>query len=132
MDAHILVVEDNPDVRATVQWVLEDDGWPVESAADGPAALQSAKQRKPSLVVLDIRLPGINGEEVATRLRGLYNGIPILVISSDGRAAEHAQATGAYAYLSKPFELEELRRAVLQGIESGRDSSSSGEGKRAR
>jgi DNA-binding response OmpR family regulator len=100
-----------------VQWVLEDDGWPVRSASDGHQAVEQAMKDRPTLVVLDIGLPGIDGEQVASRIHGLYVGVPVLVISSDGMAAEHDRNARAYAYLDKPFELEALRSAVVEGFQ---------------
>ena len=60
-DKLVLVVEDDSDLRQTIQWMLEDEGFLVETASDGREALDLAAQRKPSLVVLDMGLPIIDG-----------------------------------------------------------------------
>ena len=109
----VLVVDDDPEIREVVTWLLEDEGLPVETAADGQRALDCATRTRPALIVLDMGLPLINGEEVAARLRAHYaEPPPIIVVSADGRAAEKAARIGARAYLHKPFDVDELVRLV--------------------
>ena len=109
----VLVVDDDPEIREVVTWLLEDEGLPVETAADGLRALDCATRARPSLIVLDMGLPIISGEEVAVRLRAHYGEpLPIIVVSADGRAAEKAARIGARAYLHKPFNIDELLRVV--------------------
>lgn len=109
----VLVVEDDDDLRHTIQWVLEDEGLVVETVRDGREALASAIIRKPSLVLLDMGLPIIDGYGVAAGLHQVYGDtIAILTITADGRAAEKARSIGAIGYVSKPFELDTLVNAV--------------------
>lgn len=109
----VLVVEDDTDLRQTIQWMLEDEGLLVETAGDGREALELAMQRKPALVVLDMNLPIVDGFGVARGLRTTYgDSINIMTMTADGRAAEKAQRVGAISYLSKPFELDALVNAV--------------------
>jgi CheY-like chemotaxis protein len=119
----ILVVEDELPVRQTIQWVLEDEGLLVETAANGQEAIDVAAQRKPILVVLDMALPVLNGHGVATRLREMYGREipPILVVTADGRAEAKARTVGAYGYLQKPFDIDELIAAVQHGLASRRE-----------
>jgi DNA-binding response OmpR family regulator len=115
--APILVVEDDPRIRETIQWVLEDEGYEVETAADGQQALDRAAARRPRLLVLDMMLPGLDGAGVADGLLAAYGETPpILLITADGRAQAKAQRVGAFAYLNKPFELDELVALVRQGV----------------
>lgn len=112
----ILVVEDEEPLRESMQWVLEDAGWHVAVAGDGQQALEIAQERRPHLVVLDMGLPILGGDEVAAGLRRLYRDqVPILVITADGRAAAKAKRVGAFAYLSKPFSLDDLLSHVERG-----------------
>jgi len=116
-DQLVLVVEDDSDLRQTIQWLLEDEGFLVETAGDGKEALERATQRKPSLVVLDMGLPIIDGNGVAAGLRSTYgNSVTILTMTADGRAAEKAQRIGAIGYLSKPFDLDALVDAVRSAL----------------
>lgn len=116
-EAPILVVEDELQVRQTIQWVLEDEGLPVQTASNGEEALNVAEQRRPALVVLDMALPILNGDDVAAGLRSTYGDeIPILVVTADGRAAAKAERIGAFDYLQKPFDIDDLVSAVQRGL----------------
>lgn len=114
----ILVVEDELPVRQTIQWVLEDEGLVVETASNGQEAIDVAAQHKPTLVVLDMALPILNGDGVAARLHQMYgqSAPPILVVTADGRAEAKARKVGAYGYLQKPFDIDELVAAVQRGL----------------
>ncbi len=113
----ILVVDDDPEIRDVVRWLLEDEGWTVETASDGRDALERATQVRPALIVLDMGLPILSGEEVAMRLRVYYREPPpIVVVSADGRAGEKAAQIGAAAYLHKPFDVDELARLVRRTL----------------
>jgi DNA-binding response OmpR family regulator len=116
-DKVVLVVEDDLDLRQTIQWMLEDEGFTVETAGDGQEALDQALQQKPSLVLLDMGLPIIDGNGVAAGVRSAYgNSIMILTMTADGRAAEKARNIGAIGYLSKPFDLDALIDAVRNAL----------------
>ena len=118
--ALILVVDDDPQVRRWIQDVLESEGLEVATAADGRQALELAARQPPALVVLDVTLPGVHGAHVGRGLRELLGGhVPILVITADGRAAEKAAEVRAYAYLRKPFTMDELIAAVRRGLGDG-------------
>jgi CheY-like chemotaxis protein len=115
----ILVVDDDPEIRDVVRWLLEDEGWTVETASDGRDALERAMQSRPALIVLDMGLPILSGEEVANRLR-MYFPVPppIVVVSADGRAGEKAARIGAAAYLHKPFDVDDLARLVRRALDA--------------
>lgn len=114
----VLVVEDDNDLRQTIQWLLEDEGFEVEAAGDGLEALVRARQRKPALVLLDMNLPRLDGYGVARELHSTYgNTINIVTMTADGRAAEKAQRIGAISYLSKPFELDMLINTVRTALD---------------
>jgi two-component system response regulator MprA len=104
-------------MRQMIRWALEEEGFAVETAADGEQALERAASRQPALVVLDLLLPFRSGEAVSDWLRATYGGqCPILVITADGRPAEKAQRVRAFAYLTKPFEVDDLLTLVRQGL----------------
>jgi DNA-binding response OmpR family regulator len=99
-------------------WALEDDGLDVETAADGRRALELASARRPDLVVLDLTLPILTGDDVANGLRSIYGAtVPILAITADGEAEQKARTAGAFGYLRKPFELDDLMAAVRRGLD---------------
>lgn len=104
-------------LRETITWALEDDGLQVETAIDGVDALQRAALRPPSLVVLDMGLPGLDGFSVAAELRNRYGvELPILVVTADGQARQKADRVGAYGYLHKPFDVGRLVHEVRSGL----------------
>jgi CheY-like chemotaxis protein len=107
--AWVLVVDDDLDVRMVMQSILENEGLHVEVAADGAEALAGATRHPPAVVVLDISLPVVDGYEVARQLRAQHGPeLPILAVTADGSAARKARDVGAFAYLRKPFEIENL------------------------
>jgi DNA-binding response OmpR family regulator len=113
----ILVVDDDPSTRLTIQWALEEAGFLVETAADGIEALEQVQRARPALVVLDLRLPGIDGLTVAARLRADHGEpLPVLLVTVEDRVAAIARRIGAYAYLGKPFDLDDLVEAVRRGL----------------
>jgi len=115
----VLVVDDDPEIRDVVRWLLEDEGWTVETASDGRDALERATRARPALIVLDMGLPILSGEEVALRLHEVYaNPPPIIVVSADGRAGEKAARIGATSYLHKPFDVDALALLVRQTLGS--------------
>ena len=78
----VLVVDDDPEIREIVQWLLEDEGWTVDTASDGRDALERATRTRPALIVLDMGLPILSGEEVALRLQQVYADPPPIVVVS--------------------------------------------------
>lgn len=114
----ILVVDDDPEIVSFVQRGLAYEGYRVDTAADGKEALTKARDREPDLVVLDIMMPGIDGIEVAKRLRQ-GGDIPILMLTAKGTVADKVTGleSGADDYLLKPFAFDELLariRALLR------------------
>jgi CheY-like chemotaxis protein len=116
MTARVLVVDDDPDMRLAMNELLVDRGLLVDLAGDGREALDRAAEQRPALVILDITLPIVNGFGVADALRERYGTVPILAITADGGAVRKARRVGAYAFLRKPFELDDLLRMVERGL----------------
>jgi two-component system, OmpR family, response regulator RegX3 len=126
--AHILVVDDEPSITEFVSYNLRKEGWDVDVAADGDAALELARQKDFDLVVLDVMLPGMDGYEVCRRLRALL-AVPVLFLSARDTELDKVVGLeiGGDDYLAKPFGVRELvarvkallRRAQTGGRESG-------------
>jgi DNA-binding response OmpR family regulator len=113
----ILIVDDDPRIRQVIRDVLTEEGFTVATAADGPQAIRRAADQPPALVVLDMGLPRMDGYEVAAALRAAHGrALPILTITADGGAADKARRVGAFAYLRKPFDLDDLVAAVRGGL----------------
>jgi two-component system response regulator MprA len=111
--ARILVVDDDPRLAATVRRALAYEGYRVETAPDGPAALDAARDRLPDLVVLDLMLPGLDGLEVGRRLRAASD-VPILMLTARDAVPDRVAGldAGADDYLVKPFAYDELLARV--------------------
>jgi two-component system, OmpR family, response regulator MprA len=117
--ARVLVVEDDRRIAAFLDRALVRAGFRVDLASDGAAALAAAAEAPPDVVVLDVMLPGLDGLEVARRLRA-DSGVPILMLTARDGVGDRVQGldAGADDYLAKPFALEELLarlRALLRG-----------------
>ena len=121
--ARVLVVDDDPSIRELASLYLEREGFQVSTAADGEEALEAVRQKSPSLVVLDLMLPKVDGLEVCRRLRR-DSDIPILMLTarSDDVDKIVGLELGADDYLAKPFNPREMVarvRAVLRRYASG-------------
>jgi two-component system phosphate regulon response regulator PhoB len=125
-DARILVVDDEPDIVALVVYHLAKAGYRVSSAATGPDAVAVAKRERPTLVVLDLMLPGMSGFDVLRDIRADAGTKEIAVIMLTARKDEPDRikglSLGADDYLTKPFSPQELVlrvQAILRRIASG-------------
>ena len=109
----ILVVDDDPEIVSFLKRGLVYEGYTVETALDGTEALAKAREREPDMVILDIMMPGIDGIEVAKRLREA-DDIPILMLTARGTTADKVAGldSGADDYLVKPFAFDELLARV--------------------
>jgi len=118
----ILVIEDDEAIAEFVQLELEHRGLRVRCAYDGPSGLEAVEKFDPSVVVLDIMLPGMDGVGVLKRLRHQGNKVPVIMLTARDTPADkvHSLDTGADDYLTKPFDTEELMarvRALLRRAE---------------
>jgi CheY-like chemotaxis protein len=113
VSAPILVVEDDPDLLALVEMILSDAGYPVRTAPEGRSALLRVAEEMPALVLLDMRMPVMNGWEFAREFRARYGrAAPIIVVTAAENARDRAEEIGAEGWLAKPFELEDVLRAA--------------------
>jgi two-component system response regulator PrrA len=115
----VLVVDDDQDVRASLERGLRLSGFTVRTAADGEMALDIVRQDAPACLVLDVNMPGIDGVEVVRRLRATGVDVPVCMLSARGTVGDRVAGleAGADDYLVKPFALEELvarLRALLR------------------
>ena len=113
MPETILIVEDEPALRDTLTYNLKKDGFTVEAASDGRTAIETARQLKPDLIILDIMLPELDGLEVARILRREMN-TPILMLTARDDEIDRVVGleVGADDYLTKPFSMRELMARV--------------------
>jgi DNA-binding NtrC family response regulator len=123
---HILVVDDDPDIRQILQDRLESYGYLVDTASDGPTALEKLNRLTPHGVFLDIRMPGMDGIEVLRRIKARDCSTAVIIVTavSDGDAARSPTEKAAHAYLLKPFDLPKIKHIVEQcfGRRTGSES----------
>ena len=116
MTRTVLVVEDEADILLGERIALEVAGYRVLTAASAEEALITLEREVPDLLVLDLRLPGMDGWGLLGRLKdmGLLPGLAVIVASADAsiEGESQAKALGCRAYLTKPFSVEDLRRTV--------------------
>jgi two-component system, OmpR family, response regulator PrrA len=115
----VLVVDDDEDVRASLERGLRLSGFTVRTAADGETALDVVREDTPACLVLDVNMPGMDGVEVVRRLRSTGVDVPVCMLSARGTVGDRVAGleAGADDYLVKPFALEELvarLRALLR------------------
>ena len=115
----ILVVDDEPGLRHTISLILRDDGHEVEAVADGGTALNRLATEDASLIVCDVRMPGIDGLTFLDRYRAAAGHALVVMMSAygDDEAAVEAIRRGAYDYISKPFRADQLQLVIRKAIE---------------
>jgi len=110
--SRILIVDDEPSIVISLEYLMKREGFEVSVAADGEAALAAVAARPPDLVILDVMMPKLNGFEVCRRLRAepAWRGVRILMLTAKGREPELQKglALGADAYVTKPFSTKDL------------------------
>ncbi len=114
--AKVLVVDDEPNIVLSLEFLMEQAGFEVVTAEDGEQALARVNDSHPDLLLLDISLPGISGFDVLERLRGeaATAQLPIIMLTAHGRDVEREKgmALGADDYITKPFSTQSLVEKV--------------------
>ena len=115
----VLVVEDDPDLRALEAELLSSAGYRVTTAADGLEALDRVEEERPALVLLDMRMPRMDGWKFAAAFRERYgDACPIVVVTAAEDARQRADEVGASGWLAKPFDVDEVLREVERHVAS--------------
>lgn len=113
--ARVLVVDDDKGIREFVRTVLADEGYDVTEATDGQEALDRVAQRRPDVILLDMRMPVMDGWEFARTYRERPGPhAPIVIVTAALDVAKDAKDIGADGFLAKPFQLDDLLQLVQQ------------------
>jgi DNA-binding NtrC family response regulator len=120
MQFRLLVVDDEKNIREGLAAALEMDGYQVETAADGDAAFKRFRKGDIDLLITDLRMPGLSGEELLKRVDSETPGIPVIVLTGHGTVenAVEAMRNGAYDFLTKPVDLGHLSMLVKRALQS--------------
>ncbi len=118
----LLVIDDEPGHRLMVRAVMEDSGWTVEEAGSGEEGLEHLAQDRVNVVLLDMRMPGMDGQETLARIQEMYPGLPVVMLTAFGTvgSAVVAMKKGAFDYLTKPADNEELTAVLEKAWDFGR------------
>ena len=125
----ILIVDDEKNIRLTLFHALEDPDLDIDGAINGEEALSKLKEKTFNMILLDLKLPGIDGMEVLRRVRSLYPEVRVIIISAHGtiESAVEALKLGAVDFIEKPFVPKEIRELVSRVIEREKISKQNAE-----
>ena len=114
----ILIVDDDKDLRFNLSCILKEEGYEVIAAADGKQALNALAENVLDLVLLDVRLPGMDGVELLEEIKKIEQNLPIIMLTaySDVKSAVKAMKSGAFDYITKPFDEEELILVIEKAL----------------
>jgi two-component system, NtrC family, sensor kinase len=117
--AHLLLVDDEDSFRQPLSKRLARRGFVVEQAADGRQCLALLGEKRIDVVVLDVKMPGMNGIEVLQKIKGQFPGIEVILLTGHATTASGVEGikSGAFDYLTKPIELDQLVNKIIQAHE---------------
>lgn len=120
MKFRILVIDDEKNIREGLQMALEDEGYEVLTAAEGTSGLQAALTEAVDLVITDLRMPGVGGQEILRKVSSETPGVPVIVLTGHGtvETAVEAMRMGAYDFLTKPLDLDRLSLLVKRALQN--------------
>lgn len=121
MAKSVLVVDDEPNIMLSLEYLMKRAGYDVRSAVDGEQALASVEDAPPDLILLDVNIPKRDGYDVCQTIRAnpAYNNVKIIMVTAKGREVEIEKglALGANDYHTKPFSTKELAEKVRKLLE---------------
>ncbi|EFK09887.1 putative Nitrogen assimilation regulatory protein [delta proteobacterium NaphS2] len=118
----ILIIDDDDQLRASFEKLLKEEGYRVETAPSGETGLKRIEALPPDLVILDMRLPGINGLETFKRINALDPKLPVIIMTAFGTTETAIEATkmGAFDYILKPFDIPEMLDVIRKALDAAR------------
>ncbi len=119
---NILIIDDDDQLRKSFEKLLTEEGYSVKSASSGEAGLSMVQGQVPDLVVLDMRLPGMNGFETFEAIHKIEPKLPVIIMTAYGTTETAIEATkmGAFDYILKPFDIPDMLNVIAQALEAGR------------
>jgi two-component system response regulator (stage 0 sporulation protein F) len=116
----VLIVDDQFGIRVLLQEVLQREGYEIFQAPNGPVALEIAQREHPDVILLDMKIPGMDGLEILRNIRKLELDSKVIMMTAYGELdlIQEAMEMGALAHFTKPFDIDELRQAVKEQLTS--------------
>ena len=118
----ILIIDDDDQLRKSFEKLLLEEGYEAKGAASGEAGVKSLSSDVPDLVILDMRLPGMNGFETFKAIHRIEPKLPVIIMTAYGTTETAIEATklGAFDYILKPFEIPDILRVIKEALRAGR------------
>jgi len=119
---HILIVDDDPQIRQSFEKILSAESYEVKTASSGEKALEMLRADLPDLVVMDVRLPGMSGLETFRVMHEIAVKLPVIIMTAYGTTETAIEATklGAFEYVLKPFDIPDILALIAQALDAGR------------
>ncbi len=113
-DSYVLVVDDDVAILETIKDILEFEGYRVQTLSDGSGLIDYIRQDTPGMILLDLRMPLVDGKALHKALRSdpVASQVPVVLVTADRNGSECADELGAVDYLAKPFDLDALFACV--------------------
>lgn len=118
MKGKILIVDDQLGIRILLNEVLQKEGYDTYQAANGFQALEMVQEGLPDLVLLDMKIPGMDGIEILKRLKVIDQNIKVIIMTAYGELdmIQEAKDLGALTHFAKPFDIDDIRQAVKKYV----------------
>ncbi len=115
---HVLIVDDEPNVRRVLGTLLDQAGWSTTRAESGEQALDLVRAQDPDLVITDLKMPGMDGMELLSRIRASFPEIPVVMLTAHGTVtnAVEAMKRGAHDFITKPFDRDDVLALVNKAL----------------
>ena len=114
----VLLIDDEPDLLEVMTDSLDDRGWDVTTASNGPDGLASAARQRPDVVLLDLRMAGVSGVDVLLEMQRRWPGLPVIMLTgtTDMQLATELLRMGAFDYVRKPFDRDHLYKCLAAAL----------------
>ena len=118
----ILIIDDNDQLRMSFQRLLEEEGYNVRTAASGESGLAMVKESLPNMVILDLRLPGMNGLDTCRQIQRIDQKLPVIIMTafSTTETVIESNQMGVFDYVIKPFDIPQMLNTIRRALETGR------------
>jgi two-component system, response regulator, stage 0 sporulation protein F len=120
MSEKVLIVDDQFGIRVLLKEVFEKDGYETYDASNGKLALELIEEKKPDLILLDMKIPGMDGLEILREIRNRDLNVNVIMMTAYGELEmiNEAKKLGAIAHFAKPFDIDEVRRKIRTFFDS--------------